>query len=281
MAQRISSGSSFEEEIGYSRAVVDGGFVFVSGTTGYDYDTMTICGDVVAQAAQCCANIAATLARAGSSMDDVVRVMYVFPHTEDFRKCWPTLRRAFATARPAATYVRADLLDPQMLIEIEVTARARSAGAQSDPASMRHIRPADLETTVSLYCEAWGEPDVERRRSCCSDRGRTRASTSTPAPACADATRWWNTSDAFSHSAPALVFGARTPPKSITMRYASLGLSSRKMTCRFEAALTSENDLRTDVCRASSDSSMSVTPDAFSGLRKEQAVECTFALFAS
>jgi len=85
MAQRISSGSSFEEEIGYSRAVVDGGFVFVSGTTGYDYDTMTICGDVVAQAAQCCANIAATLAQAGSSMDDVLRVMYVFPHTEDFR----------------------------------------------------------------------------------------------------------------------------------------------------------------------------------------------------
>lgn len=164
MAQRISSGSSFEEEIGYSRAVVDGGFVFVSGTTGYDYDTMTICGDVVAQAAQCCANIAATLAHAGSSMDDVVRVMYVFPHTEDFRKCWPTLRRAFATARPAAPYVRADLLDPQMLIEIEVTARARSAGAESDPASMRHVRPADVETTVSLYCLAWGEPDVERRR---------------------------------------------------------------------------------------------------------------------
>jgi enamine deaminase RidA (YjgF/YER057c/UK114 family) len=123
MARRlISSGSTFEREIGYSRAVVDGRWVFVSGTTGFDYATMTLAGDVVAQAEQCMKNIAAALAEAGSSIDDVVRVHYILPDREDFRKCWPVLGKYFAKARPAATMIQAGLLEARILIEIEVTA---------------------------------------------------------------------------------------------------------------------------------------------------------------
>lgn len=122
MRQRISSGSTFEEELGYSRAVVEGGFIFVSGTTGYDYATMTIADDVVAQAEQCCVNIGAALTQAGASLDDVVRVLYILPNSDDFKKCWPTVRRAFGKARPAATFIQAGLLDPHMRIEIQVTA---------------------------------------------------------------------------------------------------------------------------------------------------------------
>jgi enamine deaminase RidA (YjgF/YER057c/UK114 family) len=123
MARRlISSGSTFEREIGYSRAVVDGRWVFVSGTTGFDYATMTLAGDVVAQAGQCMKNIAAALAEAGSSIDDVVRVHYILPNREDFQKCWPVLAKYFAKARPAATMIQAGLLEARILIEIEVTA---------------------------------------------------------------------------------------------------------------------------------------------------------------
>lgn len=120
--QLISSGSPFEAEIGYSRAVVDGEWVFVSGTTGFDYATMTIADDVVAQAEQCMKNIAAALAEAGASLDDVVRVHYILPRREDFRKCWPVLGRYFAKARPAATMIQAGLLEERILIEVEVTA---------------------------------------------------------------------------------------------------------------------------------------------------------------
>lgn len=119
----ISSGSAFEREIGYSRAVIDGDWVFVSGTTGFDYATMSISGDVVEQAEQCCRNIAAALAEAGSSFDDVARVRYILPRREDFEPCWPVLRHWFGTARPAATMIVAGLSDSRMLIEIEVTAR--------------------------------------------------------------------------------------------------------------------------------------------------------------
>jgi len=118
----ISSGSSFEREVGYSRAVVDGRWVFVSGTTGFDYATMTISPDVAAQAEQCMKNIAAALAEAGASIDDVVRVHYILPRREDFGKCWPVLRNYFGRSRPAATMIQAGLLEERILIEIEVTA---------------------------------------------------------------------------------------------------------------------------------------------------------------
>ena len=124
--QRISSGSPFEQQIGYSRAVVAGDWVFVSGTTGYDYSTMAIADDVVAQAQQCFKNIEAALQQAGSSLQDVVRVNYVLPNGADFEPCWPVLRKYFGEVRPAAMMVCAGLLDPRMKIEIEVTALKRS-----------------------------------------------------------------------------------------------------------------------------------------------------------
>ena len=120
--QRISSGSTFEAQIGYSRAVVAGDWVFVSGTTGFDYGTMTIADDVVVQAEQCLKNIASALAQAGSSLQDVVRVTYVLPQTADFEPCWPVLRQYFGEVRPAAMMISAGLADPRMKIEIEVTA---------------------------------------------------------------------------------------------------------------------------------------------------------------
>ena len=121
----ISSGSPFEQQIGYSRAVVAGDWVFVSGTTGFDYSTMTIADDVVTQAEQCFKNIEAALQQAGSRLQDVVRVNYVLPNAAEFEPCWPVLRRYFGEVRPAAMMVCAGLLDPRMKIEIEVTALKR------------------------------------------------------------------------------------------------------------------------------------------------------------
>ncbi len=130
MARRlISSGSRFETEIGYSRAVVDGGWVFVSGTTGYDYATMRLPDGVVEQCRQCLRNIEAALREAGGGLGDVVRVRYILPRREDFSSCWPLLHEAFGKSRPAATMVVAGLLDQAMLIEIEVTARLPAAQA--------------------------------------------------------------------------------------------------------------------------------------------------------
>jgi enamine deaminase RidA (YjgF/YER057c/UK114 family) len=123
--RRISSGSRFEEQIGYSRAVVDGDYVHVSGTTGYDYATMTLSDDVVEQAEQCVVNIAAALDEAGCTFADVVRVRYLLPDRDDFEPCWPVLRRAFGEARPAATMQQCGLIDARVRIEIEVTARLR------------------------------------------------------------------------------------------------------------------------------------------------------------
>ena len=121
--RRISSGSKFESDIGYSRAVVDGDWVFVSGTTGFDYATMTISDDVAEQADQTLRTIASALADAGASLDDVVRVRYLLPSADDFEACWPVLRRHLGVALPAATMMVAGLADPRMKIEIEVTAR--------------------------------------------------------------------------------------------------------------------------------------------------------------
>ncbi|CAN1721298.1 2-iminobutanoate/2-iminopropanoate deaminase [Hyphomicrobium sp. 1Nfss2.1] len=119
----ISSGSEFEKKIGYSRAVVDGKWVFVSGTTGFDYATMTISDDIVAQTDQCFKNIAAALEKAGSSLADVVRVHYLLTRREDFEPIWPVLQKYFGEVRPACTVMVTGLVDEKMLIEIEVTAR--------------------------------------------------------------------------------------------------------------------------------------------------------------
>ena len=118
----ISSGSEFERKIGYSRAVADGRWVFVSGTTGFDYATMTISDDVVAQTDQAFKNIAAALAQAGSSLADVVRVHYLLTRKEDFEPIWPVLQQYFGDVRPACTVMVTGLVDDKMLIEIEVTA---------------------------------------------------------------------------------------------------------------------------------------------------------------
>ncbi len=118
----ISSGSKFEAEIGYSRAVVQGPWCFVAGTTGFDYATMTISEDVGKQAEQTLKNIDAALKQAGFNMADVVRVHYILPHTDDFAATWPALKKWFGEVRPAATMFQAGLADPRMKIEIEVTA---------------------------------------------------------------------------------------------------------------------------------------------------------------
>ncbi|PMD20612.1 YjgF-like protein [Hyaloscypha hepaticicola] len=119
----ISSGSIFESEIGYSRAVVDGDFVFVSGCTGYNYDTGAISPDVVEQTEQTILNIEAALTEAGGSIKDVVRVRYILPQKSDFPNCWPVLRKWFGDVRPAATMIQAGLMEEIMRIEIEVTAK--------------------------------------------------------------------------------------------------------------------------------------------------------------
>jgi enamine deaminase RidA (YjgF/YER057c/UK114 family) len=123
----ISSGSTFEKSIGYSRAVVDGDWVFVSGTTGFDYSTMTIQDDVVSQCEQALKNIEAALKQAGSGFADVVRVHYLVTQAADFEPCWPSLGKAFGEVRPACTVMVVGLTDPRMKIEIEVTALRRGA----------------------------------------------------------------------------------------------------------------------------------------------------------
>lgn len=126
MRQLISSGSTFESLIGYSRAVVDGDWIFVSGTTGFDYSTMTISTEVVEQAEQCLRNIDHALKQAGATSADIVRVRYILPVAADFEACWPALREYFADVLPAATMICAGLSDSRMKIEIEVTAKKRS-----------------------------------------------------------------------------------------------------------------------------------------------------------
>jgi enamine deaminase RidA (YjgF/YER057c/UK114 family) len=124
--QLISSGSSFEADIGYSRAVVQGDWIFVSGTTGFDYATMTIAEDIESQTEQCLKNIESALAQAGASLKDIVRVHYVLPDGAEFPKCWPVLRKHLGEVRPAAMMISAKLLDPRMKIEIEATAMKAS-----------------------------------------------------------------------------------------------------------------------------------------------------------
>jgi enamine deaminase RidA (YjgF/YER057c/UK114 family) len=122
---QISSGSRFEAEIGYSRAIVDGDWIWVSGTTGFNYETMAISADVAEQADQTFRNISAAMERAGFSLDDVVRVTYILPDANDFEPCWPVFRKHLGSTRPAATALIANLIDPRMKIEIEVTGKRR------------------------------------------------------------------------------------------------------------------------------------------------------------
>ena len=125
MRRLISSGSPFEAEAGYCRAVVDGDWIFVAGTTGFDYTAMTISEDPAEQARQTFRNISAALAEAGASLADVVRVRYYVPDIADWPAIVPVLGEAFGTIRPAATALVCGLVDPRMKIEIEVTARRR------------------------------------------------------------------------------------------------------------------------------------------------------------
>jgi enamine deaminase RidA (YjgF/YER057c/UK114 family) len=138
MARRlISSGSKFEADIGYSRAVVDGEWVLVSGTTGFNYATMTIEDDVVAQCEQTLRNIDAALKQAGASFKDVVRVHYLITKAEDFEKCWPVVGKAFGAVRPAIVVMVVGLTDPRMKIEIEVTALLRGKKTRRAPAKKK------------------------------------------------------------------------------------------------------------------------------------------------
>jgi enamine deaminase RidA (YjgF/YER057c/UK114 family) len=126
--RRVSSGSPFEAEIGYSRAVVADGWVFVAGTTGFDYATMRIDADVAAQAEQTFRNIDAALRQAGAGMGDVVRVRYILTDAALWPDCWPVTRAWLGEVRPASTMMVAGLQDSRMKIEIEVTARLPRGG---------------------------------------------------------------------------------------------------------------------------------------------------------
>ena len=123
MRRLISSGSRFEAEAGYSRAVVDGEWVFVAGTTGFDYAAMTIAEDPAEQARQAFRNIKKALGEASAKLSDVVRVRYFIPDLADWAVIVPVLGEVFGSIRPAATALVCGLVDPRMKIEIEVTAR--------------------------------------------------------------------------------------------------------------------------------------------------------------
>ena len=155
----ISSGSTFEQDIAYSRAVVHGDWVFVSGTTGFDYSTMTIAADVEAQTEQCLANIAAALAQAGASLADVVRVHYILPDAGEFPRCWPILRRHFGEVRPAATMIAGSRYRPAVavapirtrptapLVTSRSRASARAAVSRIARASSSSASPATVSVT--------------------------------------------------------------------------------------------------------------------------------------
>jgi enamine deaminase RidA (YjgF/YER057c/UK114 family) len=119
----ISSGSAFEKAAGYSRAVVEGEWIFVSGTTGFDYAAMSISKDLSEQVHQTFRNIAAALKQAGAGLSDVVRAHYILPRAKDWPLVAPILGQYFGEIRPSTTAIVAGLVDPRMRIEIEVTAR--------------------------------------------------------------------------------------------------------------------------------------------------------------
>ena len=120
--KRISTGSPFEKTMGYSRAVVKGGWCFVSGVTGYDYATMEMPGDIADQARNCFATIGRVLEEAGFAMVDIVRVQYTVTDAALVEALVPVLGEALGEVRPAATLVIAGLIRPEMKVEVEVTA---------------------------------------------------------------------------------------------------------------------------------------------------------------
>jgi enamine deaminase RidA (YjgF/YER057c/UK114 family) len=122
MRRLISSGSSFEKAWGYSRAVVQGDWIFVSGTTGFDYATMTIADDPVAQTRQAFKNIEAALANAGAPLTSIVRATYYVPRADDWKVIGPVVGEILRDVRPAFTALVCDLIDPRMRIEVEMTA---------------------------------------------------------------------------------------------------------------------------------------------------------------
>lgn len=130
--RRISTNSEFEKAVGYSRAVVDEDYVHVSGTTGFDYETMTISDDVAEQAHQAFANIARTLATARCSFADLVRVRYYIADAADYEALAPVFKQYLGPNPPAATALIAQLIDPRIKIEIEATARRRNGGTQRE-----------------------------------------------------------------------------------------------------------------------------------------------------
>lgn len=135
--QRISSGSSFEALAGYSRAIVDGDWVFVSGTTGFDYKAGTISADVVEQTHQCFRNIEWALGQAKAKLEDMVRIQVHLTDAADFTKIAPVLGEYCRESRPANTTVISQLIDPRMKIEIEVTARRDMGGPPDRPGRNR------------------------------------------------------------------------------------------------------------------------------------------------
>ncbi|WOI55282.1 RidA family protein [Palleronia sp. LCG004] len=134
---RVTSGSLFEAEIGYCRAIASGGWIFVSGTTGYDCDTMVMPDDVVAQCRNALGTIERALADLGAGMRDVVRVRYIVPNPGDWPLCWPVTRAVFGAHPPAATMISAGLQLPEMKIEIEAQALHPLDAGQP----MRHMSP--------------------------------------------------------------------------------------------------------------------------------------------
>lgn len=153
--RHITSGSRFEEEVGYSRAVVDGEWVFVSGTTGYDYSAMAIADDVAAQCEQTFRNIQAALEQAGASVDDVVEAWFIVPDPADWPPCWPVLKKWLATARPTSTLFHAPLYTREMKIEIKVTARRRAAPAAGAGLGIDRIDHLVLTCTDPEATAAW------------------------------------------------------------------------------------------------------------------------------
>ncbi len=158
-------GIHVREEHCYSRAVVDGDWVFVSGTTGFDYSTMTIQDDAVAQCEQALKNIEAALKQANSSFADVVRVHYLMTDAGDFERCWPAMGKVFGEVRPACTMMVVGLADPRMKIEIEVTAlRPVEDGAEQGARPRRRRRKAPRRKAVAARRSNHGRRLREVRR---------------------------------------------------------------------------------------------------------------------
>ncbi|MBM3540591.1 MAG: RidA family protein [Alphaproteobacteria bacterium] len=142
----ISSGSKFESILGYSRAVVDGEWVFLSGTTGFDYKAHTIHPGVIEQTEQMLDNMAWGLKQAGARFEDVVRLRLYMTHWQDFERVAPVIGKRFCHIRPAQTMITASFADPRILIEMEATALLRGkakpvkAAAKSKRAAKKPVK---------------------------------------------------------------------------------------------------------------------------------------------